>query len=460
MVINRRPHWPSILAGVLVGLVVLGVQGGLKVAIKPTTDSVDWASSAAAGRVATEAEIDVIRNAGWGVRAKPPSSIINKFWRAVGLWFSWMSRSSGYYSAAQSALGGDFPVTANDTLLTGLGGLTAPGSAASIVSIPVGEGIVAIDHDGVFLIALEQGDGAGVEAKVWLHDPSFTQATTSFDVGDFATFSAVVANGTRIAVSRSTGEVDVYEYDGTLDFSFDRNATTTALAIDNTRVYACGAAGTSTPDGVDAREVQAYNLADGSWAWDLDVAHGAGSLHAIVSDGTWVYAGGVAGTTGEHLISILASSGAKATEVTIAAITARCIALGPDRLFVLDTTNLHEFSLSDSHVGRLAASAASFVASGGTAISVDDRYVWVSSTSTLRSYPYSAGLRDTVFGPKGDFDSSVCVTSGQYVYSLVNDPPNDPLKQVATGRQPGVWRYTGDNPANFHWFRRRFVPGE
>lgn len=438
-------------------------------AIKPVDQKVDFAETAAASRVATEAQVDVIRDAGYPVRFRPPSGIWNRILRSIGRWIDWLARSSGGYSAPQAGTIGTFPVGTLDTLITGASGPGIGISAVLDTTDNTGDFATTMDHDGQFVIYVEQGDGVA-EAQCFVLDPSFSFAggTRKFNLGfTSGDVAAVAANGTYIAIGRTGGAVEVWDYDGNSQFTFNTNSGTLVdLAMDNDRVYAAGAAGIATPGGTNAREVHAYTLSTGAFAWEMDAAKA--TINSIRTDGDFVYiAGAVFG--GDHLWRLIASSGVTdaAGSTTDPPVGRKQLALAQDSLYVVTRNGgvdtLREFN--KNHISPAGTfnqiSSVSLVVNNQGPVDADDRYVYVHDGTRMHGIPVGRELSDKYAGWNIVCDAEFHVTSGQYLYFIDNTigPPRQ-LRFVTLDRRPGVWQYFGANPPARHWFRRRFIPGD
>lgn len=426
-------------------------------AFKPNSEEILWAESAAGGDISDPA---AKRTAGYQFEDPWPHEEANFMFRALGRFSDWLSRSAGRFTSPGGSLAstGEGPLASGETLVTGASvwppTTTAPGPAVT-------ETMVDIDHDGVFAIVLEQGDGVDAQ-QVHVIDRSGVVATRSWSTGVLAaTAQAVACNGVEIAVLQSDGNFEVFDYDGVSQFTGDRVGASTDIAMHNSRVFVCGAAAIAT-GGTNSREIQAWTLSTGAFAWELDNAFGA-TVNAITTDGQYVFGGGNTTGGGDTILRVLEGTGAINAQGGSAVVADKNrIVVGPYSIYVLTGSTspaLFEYSRARASVFTQLDTLALGSGNAAGGLAIDDRYIYLATNSILHAIPISAPLDSEWRG----FQLAVgntpwLVSDAQNLWIANNDA--GAIQHVTTGRTHSVWSYTGDQPRPTFWFRRRFTPGD
>jgi len=423
---------------------------------KPTQD-ITWAKGTSPNTQNPTNE----RSNGYPEGFQPPAAAHNWQFEAIGDYITHLMAvaTTGFASGAAALAAGltdgdGFWWRSNETAsLAGRWGDPLANSLALFGAV----GWVDIDHDGEFLIALEQDVAATTQPHITVHDPTGTTAERDFVVGTTtlgANATAVACNGTYIAVAfnDAVGAVYVYDYDGVEKFNFTHGAFAADVCMDESRVYVCGANGTTSYD------VRAYDLVAETETWGYD--HAA-TLYSIATDGESVYVGGdVSG--GNHIRQLNAVTGTLVQSLgTTDPIEARNrIVIGEYYVFVLTqnagTGTLQQVRKDLGTVVVTQGLGAGFAGVAGLeGLAVDDRFVHVGGGTV-------AGLTSFVLDDITlDRTHILSTTAGDTLVSSGHD-----LWSVSTtldlridlGRRAGFWRYASVPGKRGRWFQRKFIP--
>lgn len=410
---------------------------------------------------------------GFGNGSSVPSAVFNWWMRHVH------RRLSGYFKFGAD-VAADAYLGENDVFLGGysaLGGAHPGGSGETLT-----QNGVDLDHDGEFLIILEQGVAATTAAKVHIIDLTGNTATRVHNLGTNDDYSAIACNGSRIAISRSNanGDVLVIDYDGTTDFSYQHGAAVRDVCMDAFRVYCVGAEATGTVFGRGH-----YIPDDGATNWTFTRTTASANLWSceVCADFVYFAGEGDAGGGNEDFYRLTKSTGATDSSISIGGGTQEIfgkgrIAIGPHQIFVATTSSSAGAGLIVYEYNRFGAltlidssdiSAMTSATWIGT-IDIDDRYLYMGDDLGFNyAIPYredtdlnAAIKRAKIIGPATSRGRVVC-TTGQYLH-VIPETSLASVSHIGIGRRPGLWQQirldaepsTTNEAAD--WFRRKFIP--
>lgn len=337
---------------------------------------------------------------------------------------------------------------------------------------------VDIDHDGEFVIILEQGVAATDEARVHIIDLTGNTATRVHDLGQNDDYSAITCNGTRIAVSRANanGDVIVIDYDGATDFSYQHGAEVRDVCMDYAYVYCVGAEATGTVFG------RGHLISDdGVTNWTFTRTTASADLWSCAVDGfnVWFAGEGDAGGGNEDLYKLNRTSGATDDSIAIGGGTQEVfgkgrIALTDEMIYVATTSSAVGAGLIVYGLPRHEAlvildteDLSSLTAATWTGqITADDRFLYLGDDIGGNfGFRYKDGLLTTkrvLIGP-ATAEGSQMVSDGQYLHVIDEASPTS-VAHIGIGRRPGLWqkvRLDGgptNNNESADWFRRKYIP--
>lgn len=401
--------------------------------------------------------------------ASVPSAVFNWWMRHVH------RRLSGYFK-----FGADVEADAylgdGDIFMGGysVNGNAHPGGASEVLT----NAGVDLDHDGEFLVILEQGVAATDEARVHIIDLSGNTAKRVHDLGQNNDYSAIACNGERIIVSRANANGDclVMDYDGVTDFSFQHGAEVRDVCIDDIYVYWVGAEAAGAVFGGGKRISD-----DGATNWTFTRTTASADLWSCAVDGfnVWFAGEGDAAGGNEDLYKLTKTTGATEDSIALGGGTQECFGKGRlvlteemvyvattssavgaglivyglprfDDLAVVDSEDLSSLT-SATWTGQMAA---------------DDRYLYLGDDmGNNYAFRYKDEIklaRKIEIGPSSAV-STALVSTGQYLHGISTGTPTS-VFHIGIGRRPGLWQKVrlDESPSNnveaADWFRRKYIP--